>query len=74
LATQSKFFADIFEKDEDASEIEIEDFKTDAIEELIRYFYTGELSEETENFHDIFALATKLKVPEITTLTKEMIL
>jgi BTB/POZ domain/Leucine rich repeat len=74
LRTQSEFFADMFEKDENVSEMEFGEFKTDAIEELIRYFYTGELSEETEHLQEIFAIATKLKVPEIKALTEKIII
>jgi BTB/POZ domain len=73
LAIQSDGFAEMFDSDENASEMKIEDLNAEAVEEFLRFLYTGEISSEVHSF-ELFALASKLKVHELKSLTEEMIL
>jgi Leucine-rich repeat (LRR) protein len=74
LAMQSLGFTELFDKDESASKMKIEDISADAVEEFLSFLYTGKLSNDTENEMEIFSLASKLKVPELQSLTEKIVL
>jgi BTB/POZ domain len=74
LAIQSVGFAEMFDSDENASEMKIEDLNAEAVEEFLRFLYTGKLANKTKNSFELLALASKLKVHELKSLTEEMIL
>lgn len=73
LAIQSLGFAEMFEKDENATGMKIEDLSAEAVEEFLWFLYTGELSDKTKNATEIFALSTRLKVPELKSITEQIV-
>jgi BTB/POZ domain len=73
LAIQSDGFAEMFKNDKNVSEMKIEDLSTEAVEEFLRFLYTGKLSNQTNNLTEVFALASRLKVSELKSLTEELI-
>jgi hypothetical protein len=73
LAANSQGFAETFE-DPKAVEMKIEDLSADVVEEFLRYLYTDTFDENTENPLGIFALASKLKVPELKSMSEVLIL
>jgi BTB/POZ domain len=74
LATHSKVFEEMFEKDESSTKMKIEDLSAEAVEEFLRYFYTGKFANKTENSTEIFSLVTKFEITEIKTAIEEIIL
>ena len=74
LAAQSEGFADLFDNDTTVTEMKISDLSSESVEEFLHYLYTGEISETTKNVMEIYALASKLKVPELRITSEEIIL
>ena len=74
ILAQSKGFAELFQNDPTATEMKIEDLSPKAVEEFLRYLYTGKLPKNNENSMDIFALASTLKVPELKNEMQKLIL
>ena len=76
LSVQSKVFAAMFVndmKESQQSQMTIEDFSAAAVEELLRYLYTGEIPDET-NAMELFALSAKYDVPSLKLITEDMVL
>jgi hypothetical protein len=74
LATQSIGFAEMFKKDPSLAEMTIKDSSYEAVEEFLRYLYTGDLKSVIKNPLEVFELASELKVPELKLNTQEIIL
>ena len=74
LSICSLVFAEMFEEDKNAKEMKIEDLSADAVEELLCFMYTGKYSKETKKSFELFALASKLNVPEMKLISEEIIL
>lgn len=74
LTARSGGFAEMFQNDPNANEIKIEDSSPEAIEDFLRYIYTGKLPKNNNNSMEIFALASKLKVPELKFTMEKLIL
>jgi kelch-like protein 24/35 len=65
LAAHSQGFAEMFDQDPDEVEMRIEDLSAEAVEIFLRFLYTGKLENFEAKSLEIFALATKLKVPDL---------
>jgi hypothetical protein len=65
LAAHSKGFAEMFDQDPDATEMKIEDLSAEAVEFFLYFLYTGKLEDSDDKSLEIFALASKLKVPDL---------
>lgn len=76
LGTQSSAFAAIFQnnmKERIEGKMKIEEFSENAVEEFLRFFYTFNIQND-QNAMELFALADKYDVPNLKTITEEMIL
>lgn len=76
LAIQSSVLAAAFEsnmKESKTGRMKIEDFSKEAVEDFLKFLYTGETPEET-NAMEIFALASKYDVPALQKLMEEIVL
>ena len=62
LAAQSEGFAEMFQSNPTAKELKIDELSLGTVKEFLRYFYTAKLP---KNLMEIFALASKFKVPEL---------
>jgi hypothetical protein len=65
LAARSQGFAEMFRRDPDAVEMKIEDLSPEAVEIFLRFFYIGKLEDFEDKSLELFALASKLKVPDL---------
>lgn len=75
LVIQSLGFSELFEKDEKSVEMKIKDLSVEAVNEFLYFLYTGKLSDKAENYAtEIFELASRLKIPELKNITKDMFL
>lgn len=74
LAVQSVVFAAMFDDDEHATEMKIEDLSVEAVEEFLCFLYTGNLSKETKNAKELFALSSRLKVEEVKDFVEKIVL
>lgn len=72
LAIQSSIFKEIFETSS-ANEMIIEESTAEAIAELIRFMYTGELPGEL-NAIELYALAVKYELPELKSICEQMVI
>jgi hypothetical protein len=74
LAAQSEVFEEMFKKDLKLTEMKVEDLKPEGIEEFFRCLYTGEIDESTKASMEIYALASKLKIPQLKIESEKIIL
>lgn len=73
LVNHSPVFAAMFDKDEDSSEMTVEDLSAEAVENFLIYLYTGEVSFRMNSL-EVFALATKLEVSEMKLIAQDIII
>jgi hypothetical protein len=71
LGIQSSVFAEIFNNNK--KELKIESLAVESVEELLRFIYTGETSDEF-NVYEVFALAAKFKIEKLKSGCEKMIL
>ena len=74
LAARSEGFAELLQNDPSATEMEVEDLSTETVEEFLLYIYSEKLPDNKKNFMEIFALASKLNVPELKNEMEKLIL
>lgn len=72
LAIHSSVFAEMFDENDVSSEMNIQNLSAEAVEKLLSFLYTGEISNNDHAF-ELFALASKLKIHELRLLTEEII-
>lgn len=74
LTAQSETFAEIFENNENVSEMQIEDLSESGVAEFLRYLYTGDFTCNDKIAMEMFALATRLKVGEMKIIAEGIIM
>ena len=74
LVAQSERFAELFAKDPDATEMNIEGLSPEGVEEFFRFLYFGEFHETSEKVMEVFALASKIKVEGLIEILTELVL
>jgi BTB/POZ domain len=75
LGIQSPVFTEIFYKDMKearSGKMEIENFTAAAVEEFLRFFYTGKIQKQT-NAMELFALAGKYDVSDLKSITETIV-
>lgn len=74
LSTQSSVLAKIFDENDQATEMKIEDFSEAAVENLLHFMYTSEIKKTVkENDAEMFSIATKLDVPDLKAFYKKVL-
>jgi hypothetical protein len=74
LAAHSQGFAEMFDQDPDAVEMKIEDLSAEAVEIFLRFLYTGRLDYFEDKSLELFALASRLKVPDLRESMLELVM
>lgn len=76
LGTQSSVFAEIFDNEmqgRNEIELKIQDSKANAVDDFLRYFYTGEIGNEA-NALEVFDLAAKFNVQKLKATCERKVL
>lgn len=73
LAMRSAVFAQIFEDDDGAAEIKLEDFGEDAVETLLQFIYTEDVR-DVGNAMENFAIAVKFKLDKLKAIWEKKLL
>jgi hypothetical protein len=65
VGARSQEFSEMFSQYPNATEMKIEDLSAEAVEIFLCFFYTGKLEDFDDKSLELFALASKLKVPDL---------
>lgn len=74
LMIQSEYFAEIFSKQSvSTNKLTIEDLSADAVEEVLRWMYTGQFP-DAKHAVEAYALSVKLKMPYLREIAENFVL